>query len=200
LRTPLTRLKLQLALMGDVDGLEDARKDLREMERMLDGYLTFARDGAEAQSTSVDLSGLVKECAENARRTKANIKIDVALGITISGRQDALGRCINNLIDNAMRYGDHVFVSLQKNASFADVIIEDDGPGIAEADYEDAFSPFNRLDPARNLNTDGVGLGLAIARDVARAHGGDILLGRSAHGGLRAVLHLPLADQDRDPS
>ncbi|PHS26935.1 MAG: two-component sensor histidine kinase [Robiginitomaculum sp.] len=196
LRTPLTRLKLQLALMGDVDGLGDARKDLCEMERMLDGYLAFARDDAPAKSTRVDLSALVKECVENARRTKANITIDVAPGITISGRQDALGRCINNLIENAVRYGDQVFVSLQKNTSFADIIIEDDGPGIAKSAYEDAFSPFNRLDPARNLNTDGVGLGLAIARDVARAHGGDILLGRSGHGGLRAVLHLPLADQD----
>ncbi len=196
LRTPLTRLKLQLTLLDKSAGIEDALQDLQEMENMLDGYLTFARDESEEESTFIDLGILITDCAHNARRSGAQIEMQIEDGLGITGRQSALGRCLNNLIENAVHYGEAVRISTHRNMANIKIVIEDDGPGIEDHLIEDAFQPFNRLDPARNLNEEGVGLGLSISRDTARAHGGDIILGRSEMGGLRVVLSLPGEHQD----
>ncbi len=191
LRTPLTRLKLQLAMVGDAPEMEHARQDVRDMERMLDAYLSFARDENEEGNVPLDIRVLIADCVEQARRGGAKITEALIDTEQVMGRPDALVRLIGNLIGNAVGYGEVVHVRMRRTQNGIDIMIEDDGPGIDEADYELAFQPFNRLDPARNLNRDGVGLGLSIARDVARVHGGDITLGRSDLGGLCAVLHLP---------
>ncbi len=196
LRTPLTRLKLQLALMDNHTGIGDALQDIKEMEHMLDGYLSFARNEAEEDSGFVDVSALITHCAQNARRGGAQIELQIEKNLGVSGRQDALRRCLGNLIDNAVCYGETVCITAYHDKTSVIVLVEDDGPGIEDHLVEEAFQPFNRLDPSRNLNSEGVGLGLSIARDTARAHGGDISLGRSKIGGLRALLHLPEDVQD----
>ena len=112
--------------------------------------------------------------------------------LTLSVKRAALRRCLTNLVDNALKHGRRVEVGLSRDARFAEIVVEDDGPGIAEARQEEAFRPFHRLDEGRNLQTGGSGLGLSIARDIARAHGGDIVLGKSTLGGLRAVIRLPV--------
>ncbi len=195
LRTPLTRLKLQLALMEQDEELENAQRDLREMERMLDGYLSFARNEADEDSAPLDLSQLLQDCVANAKRSGANIEAQILGDLHVLGRADALTRAFNNIIDNATRYANSTRLSTRHKGDvgvgMVQISIEDDGPGIEEDQFETAFKPFNRLDPARNLNTDGVGLGLAIARDTVRAHGGEIVLGRSALGGLSVLISLP---------
>jgi two-component system osmolarity sensor histidine kinase EnvZ len=120
------------------------------------------------------------------------ITLTLPAGVFVTARRIALKRSITNLIDNALKHGTRVAVSVSAQTRTAEVIVEDDGPGIPESRTEEAFRPFHRLDEGRNLQTGGVGLGLAIARDVARAHGGDILLGKSDLGGLRATLRLPV--------
>jgi two-component system osmolarity sensor histidine kinase EnvZ len=107
-------------------------------------------------------------------------------------RRNALKRCITNLIDNALKHGKHVAVTVRREGRAIAILVDDDGPGIPEALREEAFRPFHRLDEGRNLQTGGSGLGLAIARDIARAHGGELTLGESAQGGLRAALRLPV--------
>ncbi len=196
LRTPLTRLKLHLAMSDGDNDASGAQDDVREMERMLDGYLAFARSEAPEPDQKFDLGALTQQCVAAARRGGARIDVQTGEGLAFSGRRQALGRCIANLIDNAVRYGSHVRVQATRSAGMIEIVVEDDGPGIDESCYEEAFRPFNRLDPARNLNAGGIGLGLSIARDAARAHGGDIVLGPSLMGGLRAVLRLPLKPQD----
>ncbi len=191
LRTPLTRLKLQLAMLEQDGDIKNAQQDLRDMERMLDGYLSFARSGSQEDSVTVDMNDLVQTCVDKAKRGGADIEIMQDGGMAVFGRKDALGRCLSNLIDNAVRYGGKVFITTQITDNGVEVMIEDNGPGIEQSRHEAAFMPFNRLDPARNANTDGVGLGLSIARDIARAHGGDIILGRSSYGGLSVCLTIP---------
>jgi len=191
LRTPLTRLKLQFALMSSSPELEDAKRDLSEMEGTLDEYLAFAKGLVDEKPEEVDLSALVAELVADAERTGAVIDIQGEDGIVATGRARALKRCLSNLLDNAAAHGAQVRVSLAQDEANVRVSVEDDGPGIPEDLYEDAFRPFSRLDETRSKHQKGVGLGLAIARDVARAHGGDIALAKSDMGGLRASLVLP---------
>ncbi|MGE0595945.1 MAG: ATP-binding protein [Hyphomonadaceae bacterium] len=191
LRTPLTRLKLQLALLGDSAELEDAKRDLKEMEETLDEYLAFARGLSEEAPELVDLSALAQSIVDEAARGGGDIATEGETGVTTPGRARALKRCLVNLIDNAAAHGDRVRVETRTESDAVTVSVDDDGPGIAEELYEEAFRPFSRLDETRSRNQKGVGLGLAIARDVARSHGGDIHLSRSPLGGLRAVLRLP---------
>ena len=112
--------------------------------------------------------------------------------MAFSGKRAGLRRCLTNLVDNALKAGRHVSVSLSRQDRYAEIAVEDDGPGIPESRREEAFRPFHRLDEGRNLQTGGSGLGLAIARDIARAHGGDILLDKSSLGGLKATIRLPV--------
>ncbi len=197
LRTPLTRIKLQLAMLGET--LPEARADvleveadIAEMEKMIDEYLAFTRgQGAEA-TAPVDLSALIGEVVEGARRNGAAVTFVAKQALTLPLQPNAIKRCLTNLVDNAVRYGDHTEIKARLIGASVEVVVEDDGPGIPPESFDDVFKPFFRLDDSRNPNYAGAGLGLAIARDVTRIHGGDIILETASSGGLRAVLRLPV--------
>lgn len=191
LRTPLTRLKLQLALMPPSSEVDDVKRDLAEMEETLDEYLAFAKGLSEEAPETVDVAALARSIADASARLGADVEVDASGATETPGRARAIRRCLANLIDNAAAHGDKVRVAVRGEAEAVTVSVDDDGPGIPEDLYEEAFRPFSRLDATRSRNQKGVGLGLAIARDVARSHGGDIRLTPSPLGGLRAVLRLP---------
>jgi two-component system osmolarity sensor histidine kinase EnvZ len=192
LRTPLTRMKLQLALMGDNAEISDLKKDIDEMERMVGGYLAFARgEGAESAMDS-DLVEAVADAVNDARREGANIVFTMPdHKIKLPLRRDAFRRALANVIGNARRYASNIAVSMRARGNGIDVMVDDDGPGIPVGRREDVFRPFFRLEESRNPETGGTGLGLAIARDAMRSHGGDLTLHESPLGGLRAILRLP---------
>ncbi|MBI1359465.1 MAG: histidine kinase [Alphaproteobacteria bacterium] len=190
LRTPLTRLKLELALLPPGSDMKAAKDDIAEMERMLDGYLAFARGEEAEPAVDTDLSELAREAVGHLGE-RVQLEIDAPSTIVMRVRPLALKRAVSNLANNAADYGGRVRIRVTRDAVSGSILIEDDGPGIPENQHEDAFRPFSRLDAARNQNVSGVGLGLTIARDAARAHGGDVTLGRSDLGGLRATIRLP---------
>ena len=194
LKTPLTRLKLALAMMPDDLETRSMRGDVAEMEHMLDDYLAFARGEGGEDSTITDLSELVRDTAAAAAKARQRDGISVVTPgpVDVSVKRAALRRCLTNLIDNALKQGRRVVVTLKQGESLVEIEVEDDGPGIAADRREEAFRPFHRLDEGRNLQAGGSGLGLAIARDIARAHGGDIVLGDSELGGLKATIRLPV--------
>lgn len=190
LRTPLTRLKLQLALLPPSDDKEAARKDILEMEAMLEAYLAFAR-GEEGESyETMQLEDIVREVALSVAH-RAEISVSATPESEVRVRPLAVKRALTNLINNAADHAKVILVTVIRNDIDVTVLIEDDGPGIEESQHEEAFRPFSRLDPSRNQNKSGVGLGLSLARDVARSHGGDVALGRSGMGGLKAIFRLP---------
>lgn len=191
LRTPLTRLKLQLALMPASPERDDAKSDIDAMEEMLDEYLDFARGQLVEATESHDLGQLAEQVVENARRGEAEIAFESEADLFAQVRSVTVQRALENLIGNATSFGDTVRVTVKRAGSRIEMSVEDNGPGIPEDQYDEALKPFNRLDESRNQNRKGVGLGLAIARDVARNHGGEMRLGRSDLGGLKATLSLP---------
>jgi two-component system osmolarity sensor histidine kinase EnvZ len=192
LRTPLTRLKLELALAEPTQRTEEMKRDLSEMEHMIDEYLAFARGQGGESLETVTVRGLIDEVSEGARRAGAQVKVTIDPALTSTVRPNAFKRAIANLVMNAAVHGERVEIAARPSAyGGVEIMVDDNGPGIPPERYEDAFKPFNRLDEARNQNEKGVGLGLAIARDVARGHGGDVILGKSPLGGLRAVVRLP---------
>jgi two-component system osmolarity sensor histidine kinase EnvZ len=192
LRTPLTRLRLELALAPPFKRAEAMKGDLDEMEHMIDEYLAFARGEAGEPMQAVSLTDLLGAAGEDARRAGAEVEVASPKGLTATVRPLAFKRALTNLAGNAAAHGEHVRLSARALPSGGlEVVVEDDGPGIPEEMHEEAFRPFSRLDASRNQNRKGVGLGLAIARDVARGHGGDITLDRSDLGGLRALIRLP---------
>jgi two-component system osmolarity sensor histidine kinase EnvZ len=192
LRTPLTRLRLELALAPPFKRADAMRGDMDEMEHMIDEYLAFARGEAGEAAQEIAIADLLTTAAEDARRAGAEVEVAAPADLTAVLRPLAFKRAIGNLAGNAAAHGDHVRLSARALPSGGlEVAIEDDGPGIPEDMHEEAFRPFSRLDDSRNQNHKGVGLGLAIARDVARGHGGDITLERSDLGGLRALIRLP---------
>jgi len=192
LRTPLTRMRLQLALMGEVEGRAGMEEDLSEMERMIEGYLAFARGEGTEQPTATDLALVVEEVVGRFRRQGACLDLHSEGAVPMTLRPDAMGRVLANLIGNALRYGGHVWVRVGRRGGAAEVLIDDDGPGIPPAQRDEVFRPFTRLEESRNPGTGGVGLGLSIARDIVRTHGGDVMLEDSPRGGLRVRLRLPL--------
>lgn len=192
LRTPLTRMKLQLEMMGSDDGIVALKEDVTDMERMLDGYLSFARGEGSEKPQQADVSVLLEESVRQARRKGGEITLRTESGLRMAVRPLAFQRCVTNLLDNAMRYGRHVSVQAGRWRERIEVIVDDDGPGISEDRREEVFKPFYRVEGSRNPATGGIGLGLSIARDVARSHGGDIVLGESPLGGLRARIWLPI--------
>ncbi len=192
LRTPLTRMKLQLEMLRESDGVSELKGDVVEMEHMLEGYLAFARgEGGEAPGP-VRLDTLLDDVVAQARRKGGVIDVHAEGEITVELMAAAFKRCVTNVVDNAIRYADHVSVRAGKRGDAIEVTIDDDGPGIPADKRDDVFKPFYRLETSRNPVTGGVGLGLTIARDVMRNHGGDIELGESPSGGLRVRLVLPL--------
>jgi len=191
LRTPLTRMKLALELIdcGPIAG--GLKSDVAEMERLINLYLDFARGEGTEIPVETDIALLIEDLAATTRRDGTPLAVDQPAGLIVPVRPNALRRCLANLIANARRYGQHVWLSSVPVEDGVDILVDDDGPGIPLAERDRVFQPFIRLDPSRNPSTGGVGLGLTIARDVARSHGGDVRLENSPYGGLRARVHLP---------
>ncbi|TFF24919.1 HAMP domain-containing protein [Jiella endophytica] len=191
LRTVLTRFRLQLALLGEGEDQDELNNDIDEMQRMLEGYLAFAKGEAGEDVAEIDLEPLVERFEAEAELKGKALSFDINGDSRVTVRPDAFTRMISNLVANALRHGDRVQMTVTHDARWLSIVVEDNGPGIAADQREEVFKPFVRLDTARNLDAGGTGLGLAIARDIARAHGGDILLSDSALGGLRALIRIP---------
>ena len=189
LRTPLTRLKLQLAMIDQKDLSKKMSKDIDEMEKMLNDYLQFAKTQLQEKTISVDLNRLLNELKNNINNN--NLKISCGTDISLKGRPLALKRSFENIIQNGLKYGKNVYVDVQKGNNRILVTVDDDGPGIPEDQYKNVFKPFFRLDKSRSLNQSGIGLGLAIVEDVINSHGGSIHLGKSNYNGLQVKISLP---------
>ena len=192
LRTPITRMKLQLEMAKSSKDTEDLKRDIVEMEHMLDGYLAFARGEGDELPKPTNISSMLSDIVTSAQRKGTEVDLHTEGDIIVPVRPNAFKRCVTNLIDNADRYATHVSVRAGKRGDAIDVTIDDNGPGIPQDKLDDVFKPFFRLDESRNQGTGGVGLGLTIARDVIRGHGGEISLDESPAGGLRARLTLPI--------
>ena len=190
LRTPLTRLKLQLAMMDKKDTAKKMASDIDEMEKMLNDYLQYTKSQSEEDYVDVNIKNILIDILKNFNPNKYEFKGDK--NITIQGRKNLIKRCISNVIENGFSYGGKVFVELRKSINSAVITVEDDGPGIAKSEYENVFKPFYRIDKSRGLNKSGVGLGLSIAQDIVRSHGGNISLSESNHKGLLVKISLPL--------
>ena len=189
LRTPLTRLKLQLAMLKEKDVSKNMSKDIDEMETMLNNYLQFAKTQATESTSDIDLKRLFEQVKKNYA-TK-NLQISQIEGIHFKGRPLSLKRCFENIIQNALTYGKNVLIEFEKTTNRIAIIFHDDGPGIPEDQYKNVFKPFFRLDKSRSLNQSGVGLGHAIVEDIINSHGGNIQLGRSKLKGLQVKISLP---------
>ena len=191
LRTPLTRMKLELELLGDAEEVQGLRGDVSEMQQMIEGYLAFARGEGNEQPIVLDLVEFLQEAVATSRRGGTEISLISPKELHVPIRRDAFRRCLMNLIGNANRYGGHVWLTVVPTQGTVEMMIDDDGPGIPEALREAVFRPFFRLESSRNQATGGIGLGLTIARDIMLSHGGDLKLETSPQGGLRARLILP---------
>ena len=188
LRTPLTRLKLQLAMLKQKDLSKNMSKDIDEMEKMLNDYLQFAKTQTHETTTNINLKILLNKIEIDS---KEKLKINCEENITLKGRPLALKRSFENIIQNGLIYGENVHVEVQKGTNRITVLMEDDGPGIPEDQFKNVFKPFFRLDKSRSLNKSGVGLGLAIVEDIINSHGGNIQLGKSRFNGLMVKVSLP---------
>jgi len=191
LRTPLTRMKLALEMLGNDPAVTELKSDVAEMEHMVHGYLDFVRGEGTEASVETDISLLIEDLAADLRREGTPLTVTPPPEFLMPVRPNALRRCLGNLIGNARRHASHVWLTGIVVADGIDILVDDDGPGIPPANRARVFRPFVRLDASRNPLTGGVGLGLTIARDVARSHGGDVRLETSPQGGLRARVHLP---------
>ncbi len=190
LRTPLTRLKLQLAMIEQKNISDKMSKDIDEMENMLNDYLQFAKTQTQETTSKIDLSHLINQIKKDLNNE--NLSISNLNNSIINGRLFALKRCFENIIQNGLTYGKKVYIDIQKGSNIIIVNIADDGPGISEEHYKNVFKPFFRLDKSRNLNQSGVGLGLAIVEDIINSHGGNIQLGKSKYNGLLVKVSLPI--------
>ncbi|MBI1237048.1 MAG: HAMP domain-containing protein [Alphaproteobacteria bacterium] len=192
LRTPLTRMKLQLAMLADSDAARELKDDVQQMEHMIQEYLDFVRGegGEEASQTALD--ALLADVVEDYRRLKADVRLAARAPVQAAIKVSAFRRMLHNVIDNALRYGKRCEVSLVKSVNYCEILVDDEGEGIPQEKREEVFRPFSRLDASRNLKSAGVGLGLTIARDIAQAHGGSITLDTSPKAGLRVRIRLPL--------
>lgn len=191
LRTPLTRVKLELALMPEGPTRDSLAADVAEMEHMIEGYLAFARGEGREAPERVDLAALVGEVVEQAARGGRSVAFVAEGQATLELRPAAIRRALANLIENGLVHGDSVTVTLVPSPNRVEILVDDDGPGIEPEKREIVFKAFYRLEAARNPNRSGAGLGLTIARDVARGHGGEVTLEAAPGGGLRARIRLP---------
>jgi two-component system, OmpR family, osmolarity sensor histidine kinase EnvZ len=191
LRTILTRFKLSLALLRQTPEVEDLKRDVDEMSRMLEGYLAFARGDAGEAAVTTDLRPFLEELQSDAERQGHATEFDIVGDPSVTVRPDAFRRLLFNLLSNAARHGERIAIHASHEARWLILHVDDDGPGVPATLREEVFKPFVRLDEARNQDEGGSGLGLAIARDIARSHGGDITLADSPLGGLRATVRLP---------
>jgi two-component system osmolarity sensor histidine kinase EnvZ len=192
LRTVLTRFKLELAMLDDSPETEAMRKDVDEMSRMLEAYLAFARGDSGERSEPIDMAAFLDELRGDAERHGCSTSVQFHGYPVATVRPYAFKRCLANLVTNAARYGEAVTITGHRDHRYMTITVDDDGPGIPPNRRDDAFKPFLRLDDARNQDVAGSGLGLTIARDIARSHGGDVILGDSPLGGLRASVRIPV--------
>ena len=192
LRTPLTRMKLQLSLLKDEKAKTELELDINEMTAMLDSYVSFVRSEAPEPIENIIINKLVKDIIKNVDLNKYNIKFTEKNIIKTSGRPIQLKRAIQNIIDNSLRYSDELYIEIISSNDGCILIIEDNGPGIPDKNYEDVFKPFFSLDPSRNKLKGESGLGLSITRDIIRSHGGEIKLSKSNYGGLKSQIELPI--------
>ena len=190
LRTPLTRMKLQIAFIKEKELANKLSEDINEMEKMLNEYLQFTSSAYLEKDEIFDLSELIQEIIKKYNNN--NISIKIQSRIHINGRKNLIKRCINNLIDNAIKYGDKVVVELNKNNNNLFLKVEDNGPGIPEKEYDNVFKPFYKIDKGRADSKSSVGLGLSIASDIIRSHGGNIKLEKSSLKGLGVKIFLPV--------
>jgi len=192
LRTPLTRMKLQLAMLGDDEAVQGLSDDVQQMEHMIREYLDFARGAGREDALRVSLRELVGDVVGDYLRLSADVTLEPGDDAMMDIRTSSFRRMLHNVIDNALRYGTRCTLSLRVATNYCEVLVDDEGPGIAQDQRDEVFKPFNRLEQSRNSKTGGVGLGLTIARDIALAHGGAISLDASPKGGLRVIIRLPL--------
>ena len=198
LRTPITSLRLRAELLDDEEAKQRIVETLDEMQRMVESTLAFAREEAQAEPVrETDLAALVEGTVEDLSELGLDVRLVASEPVVARIRSAAVRRALRNLIENAVRYGKRARVGLVREGEEAVVRVDDDGPGIPADKLEEVFEPFVRLDPSRSTETGGVGLGLAIARGIARAHGGEVSLVNRPEGGLRACLRLPLATPNR---
>ena len=190
LRTPLTRLKLQLAMMEKKDLANKMSADIDEMEKMLNDYLQYSKSQAEESSTKININDMLKEILRNYDESR----YELILGETIilEGRKNLMKRCILNIIGNGLAYGDKIVIEIKKSLNRAVITVEDNGPGIPKSEYSNVFKPFYRIDKSRGLNKAGVGLGLSISQDIIKSHGGNNSLSESRFKGLLVKISLPL--------
>jgi len=190
LRTPLTRIKLQLALIKDMEISKKLSGDVDEMEKMLNDYLQFSKSTFSDKTETFDMSELIKSTI--IKYENADISLDQPEKTIFNGRKNLIQRCLNNLIDNALKYATKVKVKQKKIRKNIVIIIEDDGPGIPTSEYENVFKPFYKIDKGRSEAKSSVGLGLSISSDIIRSHGGTIKLRKSETGGLEVMISLPV--------
>ena len=190
LRTPLTRMKLQMAFVKDKDIANKLTEDINEMEKMLNEYLQFTSSSYLEKDELFDLSDLIEEIIN--KYNNKNISKDLPVRIYFNGRKNLIRRCVNNLIDNALKYGEKVNIELSKKTTNIFINIEDDGPGIPEKEYDNVFKPFYKIDKGRAETKSSVGLGLSIASDIIRSHGGNVKLEKSSLNGLGVRIFLPV--------
>jgi len=190
LRTPLTRLKLQIEMLSDDKTNIELLSDVNEMQKMLENYLDFAEDVTREKATKTDLKRMISEIIDSestkSKTIEFNIKNDEP--IFFECRTIAMKRCITNLLNNACSYGDRIRIALERKKDVIDISIEDNGPGIDKSDYDKAIKPFIRLDSSRNQNIPGSGLGLSISQDITSNHGGKLIMSKSNLGGLKVQL------------
>lgn len=195
LRTVLTRFKLELALLGDTPEARALSSDVDEMQHMLEDYLAFAKGDGGEEAKPTNLRELLTEIYEDSQIFGANIDLKIRKrrgDIVLPLKRQALKRAITNLVSNAARFGDQIVIRAATEGQWVRIEVDDNGPGIPASERENVFRPFYRLDHSRNQDEGNSGLGLAIARDIAKSHGGEIALGESSMGGLRAIISLPM--------
>ena len=190
LRTPLTRMKLQLAFMKDKESEKKLTEDINEMEKMLNEYLQFASSSYIEKDEMFNLSELISEVVK--KYNNKNITNNLIHRVYINGRKNLINRCLNNLIDNSIKYSNKVEIILSKKKTNLFIFIDDDGPGISKNEYENVFKPFYKINKGRADSKSSVGLGLSIASDIIKSHGGNIMLEDSKMGGLRVKIFLPV--------
>ena len=190
LRTPLTRLKLQLSFMKDKDLSKKMSLDIDEMEKMLNEYLQFTSSTYQEKNETFDISELIKNII--SKYANINISTEITPRIYMDGRKNLIQRSINNLIDNALKHGKKINLNLSKNKNNILIIVDDDGPGIPEHERDNVFKPFYKIDKSRGESKSSVGLGLSITSDAIKSHGGNIILEKSPLNGLRVKIILPV--------
>jgi two-component system, OmpR family, osmolarity sensor histidine kinase EnvZ len=192
LRTPLTRMKLQLEMMGNGADVQDLKSDVSDMHKMIEAYLQFAKGEGEEDLSRVDMGNFIMRIAQTFNRDFERVFVDVPRDMIVSVRPVAFERCLSNIIGNATKYGKHAWVHARRMEDMIEICVDDDGPGIPPDQYDDVFKPFFRGESSRNSKTGGVGLGLPIVREIVLAHGGRIWLDKSPQGGGRVLVDLPV--------